>query len=649
MKTLFWGPFFLFLFCLNFSCNNKPGTVTRNSDVNRNPNFEDVPDWSKEVVWYQIFVETFRNGDSNNDPTKADIEGAYPGPIPQSWKTTSWTRDWYKFDDYFEEVRGEIDILGTSMKYHGQNAQLRRYGGDLQGVLDKVDYLDSLGITAVYFNPVNDAPSNHKFDARNWRHIDRNFGPTPDNDIEIMKRETPDDPKTWKMTGADKLFVKVIEKLHEKGIRIVMDYSWNHTGITFWAWQDLVKNQKQSKYADWYWVEQFDNPGTPENEFKYHSWFGVKTLVEIKENQYIEHKDYSHVFEGNFVSETVKQHIFNVSKKWLDPNGDGDPSDGVDGYRLDVCAEVPMGFWREYRKVIRETNPDAYLVGETWFERFPNTMMDPKPLLEGDIFDGVMNYRWYKAAREFFIGSEQAISATAFVDTLSRITGNLRKQSNYAMMNVAASHDTPRLLTSMFNKNSKYKYNVTPTQEVDYKIHKPDSKAYQTVRLLLAHQFTYIGAPHIWAGDEMGMWGADMSDTRKPLIWPDYKFEPETVHPFNRERSVDEVKFNHGLFNYYQKLIKIRNTYPVLKKGDIKYLAVDNNKNILAYSRFDKNNEVLAVFNVDFKEQAILVPVKKKGNYLDLLSGSKVHQRDNSNIEITLPARSAAILVSNEK
>ena len=267
-----------------------------------------------------------------------------------------------------------------------------------------------------------------------------------------------------------------------------------------------------------------------------YNWFGINTLVEIKETQYVEHKGSSHVFEGNFESETVKEHIFNVSRKWLDPNGDADCSDGVDGFRLDVCAEVPMGFWREYRKVVRDVNPEAYLVGETWFETYPNTMMDPKPLLKGDIFDGVMNYRWYKAAREFFIGAN-AISANAFVDSLKRISGNLRQQNNYAMMNVAASHDSPRLSTSLFNKNNKYKYQVTPTKKVDYKIHKPDDEAYQTLKLLLAHQFTYVGAPHIWAGDEMGMWGAEMGDSRKPLIWPDFDFEPEMVHPLSRKRK----------------------------------------------------------------------------------------------------------------
>jgi cyclomaltodextrinase len=590
-----------------------------NSEVTE---FSDVPNWSKEVIWYQVFVETFRNGDSDNDPTKLDIEGGYPGFVPSSWQITPWTHDWYKPDLYFAELEGKKDAEGHDINTFALKSQLRRYGGDLQGVLNKIDYLDSLGITAIYFNPLNDAPSNHKYDARNWRHIDRNFGPSPRRDIEIMQKETPDNPSTWKMTGADKLFLDVIAKLHKRGIRIIMDYSFNHTGSEFWAWKDLVKNQEKSKYVDWYWINKFDDPKTPENEFDYDGWFGVKSLVEIKETQYVNHKNSSRTFEGNFVSDDVKQHIFNVTKKWMDPNGDGDPSDGVDGFRLDVCAEVPMGFWREYRKVVRAINPEAYLVGETWFERFPVSMMDPKPLLKGDIFDGVMNYRWYKAAREFFIGAN-AIPASAFVDSLNRIAHNLSAQHNYAMMNIAASHDSPRLSTSLFNEENKYKFKVTPTLKDNYKINKPNKETFVTKKLLLVHQFTYIGAPHIWAGDEMGMWGAEMGDSRKPLIWQDYDFEPEKTHPLGKIRPTDNVKFNN-----------------------IDFVMINNDKRGLAYSRYDEKNEALVAFNTSNIEQTFLLPIKMTGKYTDLLSDIKTKIRANKNIEITLPARSSAILIN---
>ena len=135
--------------------------------------------------------------------------------------------------------------------------QLRRFGGDLQGVLDKLDYLQELGITAIYFNPINDAPSLHKYDARNYRHVDVNFGPDPKGDNEIIASENPNDPTTWKWTSADKMFLKLVDELHQRNIRVILDYSWNHTGVEFWVWKDIVKNQENSAYKDWYDIKSF--------------------------------------------------------------------------------------------------------------------------------------------------------------------------------------------------------------------------------------------------------------------------------------------------------------------------------------------------------------------------------------------------------
>ncbi len=616
------------------------------NNTNQQTAFEDPPQWAQEAIWYQIFPERFRNGDSTNDPTPVDMEGCYPGYIPDSWKLTPWTQDWYKEDAYFADLKGHTDFSGNPINDFGQKAQLRRYGGDLQGVLDQLDYLDSLGITAIYFNPLNDAPSLHKYDARHWRHIDRNFGPNPKKDIETMAAETADDPSTWQFTEADKMFLDVLEACHQRGIKVILDYSWNHTGHTFWAWNDLVKNQKDSKYADWYWVDSFDDPETDSNEFAYKGWFGVVDLPEIRETEYIDHSNGIKPAEGNIYSEAAKQHIFNVTKRWLDPNGDGDPADGVDGYRLDVAAEIPFGFWREYRKVVRDINPDAYLLGEVWWERWPDQLLDPEPFLKGDIFDAPMNYRWYRAARHFFNASPDAISVSEFTDQLNALMANIRKQNNYAMMNLTASHDAPRVSTSLFNRD-KYKYNAKPAADTAYKINKPDEKTLQTLRLLLAHQFTYIGAPHIWAGDEMGMWGADDPSTRKPLIWPDYNFEDETTHPLGLERPRDKVEFNSELFHYYQKLIQIRKDNPVLAKGDIKFLKIDDDNNVLAYSRFDKHEQIFAVFNNSLKNRKIELPFEGKPTYSDVLSGIPIKKLKDK-LELLLPPRTAAILVQDQ-
>ncbi|MEO1450057.1 MAG: alpha-amylase family glycosyl hydrolase, partial [Bacteroidota bacterium] len=164
-----------------------------------------APDWAKDVVWYQIFVERFRNGDPANDPKPADLAGAYPGFVPDDWTITPWGHDWYKADSWFKHLEGRKDAGGNPIQSFAQKAQLRRYGGDLQGVLDQLDYLDSLGITAVYFNPLNDAPSLHKYDPAHWRHIDHNFGPTPQQDLNTMAAETPNDPATCQPRSSARL------------------------------------------------------------------------------------------------------------------------------------------------------------------------------------------------------------------------------------------------------------------------------------------------------------------------------------------------------------------------------------------------------------------------------------------------------------
>jgi glycosidase len=626
-----------------FSCS--PSSTEKDNSqppIEKSTSFKDAPEWAKHVVWYQIFVERFRNGDSSNDPRPEDIQGSYPGFVPENWQITPWTSDWYKSDPYFNDIHGAIDHGGNKINNFAQKAQLRRYGGDLQGVIDQLDYLDSLGVSAIYFNPLNDAPSLHKYDARNWRHIDRNFGPDPDLDAKLMAEETPDDPSTWVFTSADSLFIKLIDLLHSRGMKVILDYSWNHTGSSAWSWQDILKNQADSKYANWYEVRSFDDPRTDSNEFTYRGWAGVPDLPELKETTQHDPTGPVKAYNGDIYADEAKKHIYDISRRWLDPNGDGDPSDGIDGFRLDVAAEIGLDFWREYRKVVREVNPNAYLIGEVWWEEWPDKLLDPEPFLRGDVFDAVMNYRWYRAAREFFGGNPQAVPVTKFTDSLRRFSSNLRPTNTYAFMNVAASHDVPRVSTSLFNKNA-YKYNSTPMGDSTYKINRPDRETYEALRLLLIQQFTYIGAPHIWAGDEMGMWGADDPDTRKPLIWPDYSFEPETTHPLGSDRPVDSIRFDTDLFNFYKKLITIRNDNKALRTGDINYLLEDTEQNTLAYSRTFDEEMLIAVFNCSEGERKVELSGVGEENFRELLSGSN-YTTSSGKLTLLVPGRTGLIL-----
>ncbi len=625
----------LLLAVICLSCNDQKKAAKAASSP-----LSDAPAWAQSVIWYQIMVERFRNGDTANDPRLEDISRGNPPDYLQNWALTPWNRDWYRDDPWFADLEGQQALEGYTIEHFHQKVQFRRYGGDLQGVLDQIDYLDSLGVTAIYFNPLNDAPSLHKYDPTHWRHIDRNFGPDPRKDAATMAQESPEDPASWQMTEADKLFLKVLNAFHQKGMRVILDYSWNHTGNTFWAIDDIRAKGEKSKYKDWYTIHSYDDPATDEDELDYQGWIGIKSLPEIKES--VEHDASSvQAYEGNIYSEAAKQHIFHVSQRWLDPNGDGDPSDGVDGFRLDVAGELPLGFWREYRAFVRGINPEAYLLGEIWWEKWPDKLLDPAPFVQGDVFDAVMNYRWYRSARHFFNQSPDKIPASEFVDSLLRYTSRIPRQNTYAMMNVSASHDAPRLATSLFNKNP-YKYNCKAVDDPAYKIHKPDADTRQTQKMLLAQQFTYIGAPQIWAGDEMGMWGADDPSCRKPLIWPDMTFEDEKAHPLGMRRPVDRVMFDRGLFDYYQKLIAIRKANPVLATGDLQLFKIPQQDEILVYSRYQDSTAIFVVFNTRSTEKFLQLNLHlmQKRNYTDLLTGRKV----NPSKEFMIPARTAMIL-----
>ena len=593
---------------------------------------EITPEWAKKAIWYQIFVERFRNGDKTNDPTLRDMEGSWPHVSPHGWKPTPWTHDWYEQEDW---------AAATKQGFY-YTVQLRRYGGDLQGVLDKLDYLEELGVTALYFNPLNDAPSLHKYDARNYRHIDRNFGPDPGGDEAIMAREDPSDPKTWEWTAADRLFLQLIEEVHQRGMHLILDYSWNHTGMTFWAWRDLLQKQAQSRFADWYQVERFDDPATPEDEFSYVGWAGVRELPTLAKIGVP--PDYrGGPAEGDLHPE-VKRHVLAVTRRWLDPNDNGDPSDGVDGFRLDVAEMVPLGFWRDYRRYVKAINPDAYLVGEIWWEDWPHTMMNPRPYL-GDLFDGVMNYRWYMPTRSFFAEAPPHLTASSYKAHLASIEEGIGKENLLAMMNVTATHDSPRLATSIYNAG-RYKTGVTPRDNILYETNRPDSTARSIQKMILVQQFTYYGAPHIWYGDEVGMWGADDPDNRKPMVWPDYEYDDEAHGPFALREQPDAVRPHDELLAFYQKLISLRREHSDLfVLGSLEYALVDDEAGLLGHTRTLLEQQAIVLFNKADKTRAIALSVDRN-EYVNALAPGTEYQATGGVLHVELEPRTASVLIT---
>ena len=590
---------------------------------NENTSFTEPPHWSKSAIWYQIFVERFYNGDKSNDPRTEDINiSPLDLMAPKGWTVTPWIADWYEQESWAKDS-------GKDFYY---NTQYRRSGGDLQGILDKLDYLQELGINAIFLNPINDAPSLHKYDSRYYHHVDVNFGADPDGDKKLIASENPVDPSTWKWTSADMLFLKLIEEVHKRKMKIIMDYSWNHTGVLFWAWKDILKNQASSPYQDWYDIKSFDDPATTQNEFTYNGWAGISNLPEIKKVNITTQRVNGHPYEGD-INPGMKKHIFDVTKRWLAP--DGDHSKGVDGFRLDVADQIGLVFWRDYRKFVRSIQPEAYLVGEIWWQQWPNDLMDPVPYTQGDVFDAVMFYQVYRPARNFFAKTNSPITASQFKDSLELQWNRLKPSNLLAMMNVSSSHDTPRLLTC-FNNPNKYKFKSTPRDDPNYKTGKPDAETYKRLKLYLVHLFTTIGAPQIWNGEEMGMWGADDPDCRKPLWWKEYNFKPETKTNFQPgTKQFDTVGFDQQQFDFYKKLIAIRKNNPVLNNGKIVFMTSEGEK--LAYKRVDDQDEIIVLFNSDSIKQSF--SIDEKVNFIDLLNNRTIHGK-----LIEIEKLSAAIL-----
>lgn len=476
-----------------------------------------APDWARDAIWYQVFVERFDNGDSSNDPTQESAHLAWPHEKAPAWSVTSWDHDWYKPDPWVRPEDGDF----YTWVHH------RRYGGDLQGLINRLDHLESLGITAIYLNPVNDAPSLHKYDARNWRHVDVNFGPDPEGDRQMIAAEDPADPASWQWTSADRLFLELVAKVHARGMRIILDYSWNHTGLAFWAFQDIREHQERSRYKDWFVIHSFDDPATEEDEFDYEGWAGIRELPAVTQ---INQPDgvRGGLNDGTLHPE-VRDHVFAVTQRWLDPDGDGNPEDGIDGYRLDVAEQVPVGFWREYRRFVKAINPQALLVGEIWWEHWPLEMMDPKPWLE--VFDSVMHYQWYMPVRSFMAETPPWYTPAGLTAELDSMQSRLPEDRRLALMNLVASHDSPRFATSIANRG-RYKFHVSPRENSSCHLSPPTRDDLAVMAMIRVQQFTWPGAPHIWNGDEFGMWGADDPDNRKPVLWPERSADKESWRPW---------------------------------------------------------------------------------------------------------------------
>ncbi|MDK8181687.1 alpha-glycosidase [Paenibacillus sp. UMB4589-SE434] len=302
------------------------------------------PAWVKDAVFYQIFPERFANGDTHNDPEGVLPWGGEPTP-----------------DNYF--------------------------GGDLQGVMDHLDHLAKLGITAIYFTPIFEATTNHKYDTKDYMKVDSHF-------------------------GSNEKLKELVAACHRKGIRVLLDAVFNHCGYTFEPYVDVLEKGEESIYKDWFHVRQF--PLTVIDGIPTFDTFAFTPMMP----------------KLNTENPAVKQYLLEVARYWIEEVG-------IDGWRLDVANEVDHQFWREFRQTVKAVNPEAYILGEMFHEG----MM----WLQGDQFDAVMNYPFTYAIHDFF--AEGKIDGIQFAQAIEHQLASYPQQANEVMFNLLDSHDTARLLT----------------------------------------------------------------------------------------------------------------------------------------------------------------------------------------------------------
>jgi glycosidase len=563
-----------------------------------------TPSWARHAVWYQIFPERFANGDPANDPTPASIALSLHGRrLQPDWRIHPWDADWY--------TRQPWETAGAGWPW----AFLldRRYGGDLAGIRQRLPYLQSLGVNALYLNPVFDAPSHHKYDASTLHHVDVHFGPDPDGDRRLIAAETPDDPATWVWTAADRALLDLLADAHARGMRVILDGVFNHVGTGFWAFRDLVAQQRASRYAGWFKLRSFaDDPGG----FAYESWRGHASLPELRQ-------------EGGTLAPGPRAYVDAVTRRWMAP--DGDVRRGIDGWRLDVAPWLPHGFWKGWRRLVKAINPRAYLVAEIIRDVGFNV-----PFLEGDEFDAVMNYNFAFACDEFFFRDRARITASRFDALLRELRDAYPPCVAPVQQNLFGSHDTARLASHAANRDrlvyrdfdGSYHPRAARVGHID--TGPPDAHARALQRLFVLFQMTSLGAPMVYYGDEAGMWGASDPCCRQPMV------------------HADDPRFDRALFAHYRRAIALRHALPVLRTGGVETLLADDGREVLVHLRREGPALAIVAINRSEAAQEVEVPAPRAARWRDCWSGGSAVAPRAGALHLALPALSGAVLVPEE-
>ena len=528
---------------------NRQGVV---SDVNPYFNFclipgFHTPDWAKGAVMYQIFVDRFYNGDKTNDVV--DDEYTY-------------------IDEHVTQVR-DWNKMPASMGVR------EFYGGDLQGVMDKLDYLQDLGVEVLYLNPIFVSPSNHKYDTQDYDYIDPHYGVIVEDGGDVL---AADDRENAHATKYIKRVVNMKNlEVHRRGMKVILDGVFNHCG-SFNKWLDREKIydkdesyekgaflQEDSPYHDFFYF--YPDGSWPDNTH-YDSWWGNDTLPKLN-------------YEG---SERLERYIHGVARKWV-----ASPY-CIDGWRLDVAAdlghtlEYNHKFWKEFREAVKRENPEAIILAEHYG--------DPSAWLDGTQWDTVMNYDAFMEPISWFLTGMEKHSdarrsdlrgnAAAFFASMTDYGARFTTPSALVAMNELSNHDHSRFLTRTNHVVGRTAF--AGPQAANYGVN------LAVMRQAVLMQMTWVGAPTIYYGDEAGVCGWTDPDNRRSYPWG---------------------KEDHELIRFHKEMIRIHKDYEVFSTGSLLYLHAENN--LIGYGRFSEKEQAFVLVQVEGEEREVEVDVWRLG------------------------------------
>ena len=530
------------------------------------PSFH-TPDWAKGAIFYQIYVDRFYNGDRSNDVEKDEY--VYIG------EGTDKVTDWFKYP----AAMGVREF----------------YGGDIAGVWQKLDYLQELGVDAIYFNPIFVSPSNHKYDIQDYDYIDPQFGKIVKDEGEVLHRDENGNlmcdgtyPNKYatkyvcrvtdkeNLEASNRFFAEFVEEVHKRGMKVILDGVFNHCG-SFNKWLDreciyedaegYEKGAYISADSPYRTFFRFNEDMWPYN-YHYDGWWGHDTLPKLN------YEDSPLLFD----------YIMHIARKWVSPPYN------VDGWRLDVAADLGQSqeynhyFWKEFRRNVKEANPEAIVLAEHYG--------DPTSWLQGDQWDTVMNYDAFMEPITWFLTGVEKHSdeyredllgnADAFFGSMRNYMTRFNTQSLQVAMNELSNHDHSRFMTRTNHKVGRTA-SVGP-QAADEGIDKA------LFRLGVMIQMTWPGAPTIYYGDEAGLCGWTDPDNRR-------------TYPWGRE--------DNELIEFHRQLIRIHKDYQVFKTGSIMFLK--GQYKLIGYGRFDENDKIVVMINSSDEVREADIPVWRMG------------------------------------